>query len=81
MKILLRNTFLRYIIISFTTFILSVSSYAAEVSIMATWGGDEEAGYRELLNGFTAKTGIDYISVGRLTHSAPWVDISLNFVN
>ena len=64
MKILLRNTFLRYIIISFTTFILSVSSYAAEVSIMATWGGDEEAGYRELLNGFTAKTGIDYIYEG-----------------
>ena len=28
-----------------------------------------------------SQTGIDYISVGGLTHSAPWVDISLNFIN
>tara|TARA_B100000686_G_C16802584_1_gene987266 strand:- start:4683 stop:5528 length:846 start_codon:yes stop_codon:yes gene_type:complete len=26
-------------------------------------------------------TGIDYISVGALTHSAPWADISLNFAD
>ena len=59
MKILLRNSLLRYIIISFTTLIISASSvYAAEVSILAVWGGDEEAGFRELLNGFTAETGI-----------------------
>ncbi len=28
-----------------------------------------------------AETGIDYVSVGALTHSAPAVDISLNFLN
>ncbi|MCS5612873.1 MAG: ABC transporter substrate-binding protein, partial [Candidatus Poribacteria bacterium] len=34
------------------------SAFAAGVSILAVWGGDEEAGFRELLNGFTAETGI-----------------------
>ena len=27
-----------------------------------------------------SKTGIDFVAIGGLTHSAPWVDISLNFV-
>ena len=27
-----------------------------------------------------SQTGIDFVSIGALTHSAPWVDISLNFV-
>ena len=27
-----------------------------------------------------SKIGIDYVSVGALTHSARWVDISLNFL-
>jgi alpha-glucoside transport system substrate-binding protein len=30
------------------------------VTILATWGGDEEAGFREVLDGFTKKTGIAY---------------------
>ncbi len=34
------------------------------VSVMAYWGGDEEAGFREVLKAFTAKTGIPYIYEG-----------------
>jgi alpha-glucoside transport system substrate-binding protein len=30
------------------------------VTILATWGGDEEAGFREVLDAFTKKTGIPY---------------------
>jgi alpha-glucoside transport system substrate-binding protein len=30
------------------------------VSILATWGGDEEAGFREVLDAFTKSTGIAY---------------------
>ena len=30
------------------------------VTILASWGGDEEAGFREVLDAFTAKTGIPY---------------------
>jgi ABC-type glycerol-3-phosphate transport system substrate-binding protein len=30
------------------------------VTILATWGGDEEAGFREVLNKFTEETGIPY---------------------
>ena len=34
------------------------------VTVMANWGGDEEAGFREVLDAFTAKTGIPYIYEG-----------------
>ena len=30
------------------------------VTVMAHWGGDEEAGFREVLDAFTEKTGIPY---------------------
>jgi len=30
------------------------------ISILATWGGDEEAGFREVLDAFTKATGIPY---------------------
>jgi alpha-glucoside transport system substrate-binding protein len=30
------------------------------VTILASWGGDEEAGFREVLDAFTASTGIPY---------------------
>ncbi len=30
------------------------------VTVMATWGGDEQAGFEEVLNAFTEKTGIPY---------------------
>ena len=33
---------------------------AKPVTILATWGGDEELGFREVLDGFTKKTGIAY---------------------
>ena len=39
--------------------------HAAEtVTIMATWGGAEEAGFREVLDAFTAKTGIPHAYEG-----------------
>ena len=34
------------------------------VTILASWGGDEEAGFREVLDAFTAKTGIPYTYEG-----------------
>lgn len=34
------------------------------VTILANWGGDEEAGFREVLDGFTKKTGIAYTYEG-----------------
>jgi ABC-type glycerol-3-phosphate transport system substrate-binding protein len=34
------------------------------VTILATWGGDEEAGFREVLDAFTKKTGIAYTYEG-----------------
>jgi len=34
------------------------------VTVMANWGGDEEAGFREVLDAFTAKTGIPYVYEG-----------------
>ncbi len=34
------------------------------VTILASWGGDEEAGFREVLDAFTAKTGIPYVYEG-----------------
>ena len=59
MKIKFVQFLLKFVIISFTALIVSISSaFAAGVSILAVWGGDEEAGFRELLNGFTAETGI-----------------------
>ena len=30
------------------------------VSILATWGGDEEAGFRQVLDAFTKATGVEY---------------------
>jgi alpha-glucoside transport system substrate-binding protein len=32
------------------------------VSILATWGGDEETGFREVLDAFTKASGIAYKS-------------------
>jgi len=34
------------------------------VTILASWGGDEETGFREVLDAFTAKTGIPYTYEG-----------------
>lgn len=34
------------------------------VTVMANWGGDEEAGFREVLDAFTAETGIPYVYEG-----------------
>ncbi len=34
------------------------------VTVMANWGGDEEAGFREVLDAFTAQTGIPYVYEG-----------------
>ena len=65
MKIRLVQLLLKFVIISFTTLFVSISSaFAAGVSILAVWGGDEEAGFRQLLDGFTAETGISYTYEG-----------------
>ena len=65
MKIRLAQLLLKFVIISFTTLFVSISSaFAAGVSILAVWGGDEEAGFRQLLDGFTAETGISYTYEG-----------------
>ncbi|MBI4081478.1 MAG: extracellular solute-binding protein [Candidatus Lambdaproteobacteria bacterium] len=37
-----------------------VAAGSEPVRIMATWGGDEEAGFREVLDAFTGNTGIRY---------------------
>ncbi|MCZ6531024.1 MAG: ABC transporter substrate-binding protein [Chloroflexi bacterium] len=37
-----------------------VSEEVEPVTILASWGGDEEAGFREVLDAFTAKTGIPF---------------------
>ena len=65
MKIRLVQLLLKFVIISFTALFVSISSaFAAGVSILAVWGGDEEAGFRQLLDGFTAETGISYTYEG-----------------
>lgn len=48
------------------TKIVEVTPVAAvkPVTVMATWGGDEEAGFREVLDAFTEKTGIPYVYEG-----------------
>ncbi|HOE76498.1 MAG TPA: extracellular solute-binding protein [Rectinema sp.] len=38
----------------------SATASTKPVTILATWGGDEEAGFREVLDRFTAETGIPY---------------------
>ena len=38
--------------------VIGASAALADVSVMGSWGGDEEAGFRELLDAFTQKTGI-----------------------
>jgi alpha-glucoside transport system substrate-binding protein len=43
-----------------TTGVQQTGAQAKTVSILATWGGDEEAGFREVLNAFTRETGIKY---------------------
>jgi len=35
------------------------------VTVMASWGGDEETGFREVLDAFTQKTGIPYVYDGQ----------------
>ena len=37
-----------------------VAEEVEPVTILASWGGDEEAGFREVLDAFTAKTGIPF---------------------
>ena len=66
MKIKFMQSLLNFAIISVTTLIVSITSaFAAGVSILAVWGGDEEAGFRQLLDGFTAETGIAYTYEGQ----------------
>ena len=66
MKIKFMQSLLKFVIISVTTLIVSITSaFAAGVSILAVWGGDEEAGFRQLLDGFTAETGIAYTYEGQ----------------
>jgi len=48
-----------------TVFILATGSQQAAaqsktVSILATWGGDEEAGFRQVLDAFTKESGVAY---------------------
>ncbi len=42
----------------------SVDEEVQPVTILASWGGDEEIGFREVLDAFTAKTGIPYTYEG-----------------
>jgi ABC-type glycerol-3-phosphate transport system substrate-binding protein len=49
------------------TIVITTTPEAPEVepiTVMANWGGDEEAGFREVLDAFTAKTGIPYVFEG-----------------
>ncbi len=51
-----------FLILAFlvTTGIQKTEAQAKTVSILATWGGDEQAGFVEVMNAFTRETGIKY---------------------
>lgn len=59
---------------------MSLADLRASVQLVAGRAKTEASGGIQLSNvRFVAETGVDYISVGALTHSAPAVDIALDF--
>jgi len=61
------ETIIQTVVVPGEEVIVTATPGAAEVepiSVMAGWGGDEETGFREVLDAFTAKTGIPYVYEG-----------------
>ena len=61
------ETIIQTVVVPGEEVIVTATPGAAEVepiAVMANWGGDEETGFREVLDAFTEKTGIPYVYEG-----------------